>query len=124
MLAHNLPRQLLDRRPKRLQAKARPLQLRRAQAAHQRARDPRAGHGHLLLRKLRPEELARVARLALAHGRQARVVPEQRPVARQLAPVVVPGFGAVEGFGDVVLALAVAGEVEKLVGCGWGRGGG
>lgn len=124
VLAHHLPRQLLDRRPEALEPQLRPLQLSRAQAAHQRARDPGVWNGHLLLRKLRFEELARVARLPLADGRQARVVPEQGPVARQLAPVVVPGFGPVEGFGDVVLALAVAGEVEELVGCVWGRGGG
>lgn len=52
-----------------------------------------------------------------------RVYPVQRAVAVQLAPVVVPGLRAVKGFGDVVLAFAVAGEVEEFVGRG-GRGGG
>lgn len=52
-----------------------------------------------------------------------RVDPVAGAVAVELAPVVVPGFGAVEGFGDVVVAFAVAGEVEEFVGgTGW-RGG-
>ena len=46
-----------------------------------------------------------------------RINPVAGAVAVELAPVVVPGFGAVEGFGDVVVALTVASEVEKLVGC-------
>lgn len=52
-----------------------------------------------------------------------RVNPVARAVAVEFAPVVVPGFSAVEGFGDVVVAFAVAGEVEEFVGCaGWGGG--
>ena len=52
-----------------------------------------------------------------------RIDPVAGAVTVELAPVVVPGFGAVEGFGDVVVALAVAGEVEELVGCVGGGGG-
>lgn len=52
-----------------------------------------------------------------------RVDPVAGAVANELAPVVVPGFGAVEGFSDVVVAFAVAGEVEEFVGCGGGGGG-
>lgn len=52
-----------------------------------------------------------------------RVDPVARAVAVEFAPVVVPGFGAVEGFGDVVVAFAVAGAVEEFVGCSLGGGG-
>lgn len=52
-----------------------------------------------------------------------RVDPVAGSVAVEFAPVVVPGFGAVKGFGDVVVAFAVAGAVEEFVGCaGWGGG--
>lgn len=52
-----------------------------------------------------------------------RVDPVAGAVAIELAPIVVPGFGAVEGFGDVVVAFAVAGEVKEFVSC-ISRGGG
>ena len=123
MLAHDLARHLLDRRLEPIQPQPRPFQLRSPQTPHQRTRNPRVGHGHFLASELVREESARVTGLLLAHGGEVRVDPVQRAVAVELAPVVVPGFGAVESFGDVVLALAVAGEVEEFVG-GFGRGGG
>jgi hypothetical protein len=61
--------------------------------------------------------------LLLAHGGEVRVDPVAGAVAIELAPIVVPGFGAVEGFGDVVVAFAVAGEVKEFVSC-ISRGGG
>jgi hypothetical protein len=70
------------------------------------------------------EESPRVARLLLADGGEVRIYPVESPVAVKLGPVVIPEFGAVLGFGDVVEAFAVAGEVEEFVGCAWGRGGG
>lgn len=49
--------------------------------------------------------------------------PVPRPIAIKFTPVSVPSLGAVKGFGDVVVAFAVAGEVEEFVGCVcWGGG--
>jgi hypothetical protein len=70
------------------------------------------------------EESPRVARLLLAYGGEVRVYPVESAVAVEFGPVVVPEFGAVLGFGDVVEAFAMAGEVEEFVGCAWGGGGG
>lgn len=123
MLAHNLASQFLNRRLKRIEPQILPLELRGPQTPHQRASNPSVRHGHFLRLELLREELAGVSRLLLADRCEVRVYPVQRAVAVQLAPVVVPGLRAVEGFGDVVLAFAVAGEVEEFVGRG-GRGGG
>lgn len=123
MLAHDLSRHLPDQRPEPIQAQRCPLQLRSLQAPHQRASNPRIRHRHLLVRKLLFEEKACIASLLLAHCCEVRIDPVAGAVTVELAPVVVPGFGAVEGFGDVVVALAVAGEVEELVGCVGGGGG-
>lgn len=35
----------------------------------------------------------------------------------------IPSWRPVKGFGDVVVALAVAGEVDEFVGSAWGGGG-
>ena len=61
--------------------------------------------------------------MLLANGCEVSIDPVARAIAVELAPVVVPGFGAIESFGDVVVAFTVAGEVEQFVG-GVGRGGG
>ena len=45
-----------------------------------------------------------------------RVRPVGSAVAVQLRPVVVPGFGAVVGFGDVMIALAVSAVKYDFVG--------
>ena len=61
--------------------------------------------------------------MLLADGCKVRIDPIAGAVAVEFAPVVIPGFGTVEGFGDVVVTLTVAGEVEEFVGCvGWGGG--
>jgi hypothetical protein len=117
MLAHNLSRHLLNRRPNTLHSGARPLQTRSLQAPHQRARHPGVRHRHFLVLELLREESACVSRLLLAYCGQVRVDPVAGSVAVELAPVVVPGFGTVEGFGYVVVAFAVAGAVEEFVGC-------
>jgi hypothetical protein len=69
------------------------------------------------------EEEARITGLLLSYGCEVCVNPVARSIAVEFTPVVIPGFGAVECFGDVVVAFAVAGEVEEFVGCiGWGGG--
>jgi len=45
------------------------------------------------------------------------VDPVEFPVAVKFAPVVVPGFSAIQRFRNIVVAFAVAGEVEEFVGC-------
>jgi hypothetical protein len=123
MLAHNLSRHLSNQRPKTLQPESSPLQFCSLQTPHQRASNPRVRHRHFLLSKLRFEKETRVTSLLFAHGCEVCVDPVTRSVAVELAPVVVPGFRAVEGFGDVVVTFAVAGEVEEFIG-GVGCGGG
>lgn len=44
-----------------------------------------------------------------------RIRPEQLAVALEFRPVIVPLLGAVFGFRDVVIALAVATEVEEFI---------
>jgi len=51
------------------------------------------------------------------------VGPGACAVAVEFGPVVVPGFGAVVGFGDVVVAFAVAAGEDEFVVCA-GRFGG
>jgi hypothetical protein len=46
---------------------------------------------------------------------EVRIAPDAGPVAVEFAPVIVPGLGAVEGLGDVVVALTVAGGVDEFV---------
>ena len=53
---------------------------------------------------------------------QGRIDPGHGVVAGKRGPVSVPLGGAVLGFGDVMHALAMAGEVEELVGCVFGSG--
>jgi hypothetical protein len=123
MLAHNLSRHLLNRRPHTLHSRASPFQMRSLQAPHQRARHPRVRHRHFLVFELLREESACVAGLLLADCGEVRVDPVAGSVAVEFAPVVVPGFGAVEGFGYIVVTLAVTGTVEEFIGCaGWGGG--
>jgi len=76
-----------------------------------------------MLRNLLLEKSTRIPGLLLAQGCELGIRPDVSPVAVEFAPVVVPGFGSVEGLSDVVVALAVAGEVEEFVsGVGWGFG--
>ena len=51
------------------------------------------------------------------------VDPVEGSVAVEFGPVVIPEFSAVLGFGDIVVAFAVAGEVEEFVSCALGSGG-
>jgi hypothetical protein len=123
MLAHNLSSHLLDRRPNTLHLGASPLQIRSLQAPHKRTRHPRVRHRHLLVFELPREESACVSGLLLADCSQVRINPVAGSVAVEFAPVIVPGFGAVEGFGYIVIAFAVTGTVEEFVGCSrWGCG--
>ena len=49
--------------------------------------------------------------------------PEACAIAVKFGPVLVPGFGSVVGFGDVVETFAVAAGEDEFVGCiGWSGG--
>ena len=69
------------------------------------------------------EESSCIAGLLFAYGGEVGVDPVEGSVAVEFGPVVVPEFGAVLGFSDVVVAFAVAGEVEEFVSCALGSGG-
>ena len=75
VLAHDLSRHFLDRGLEPSQPETRPFQLGGLQTPHQRTRNPRVGHGHLLFGKLLREESAGVAGLLFADRGQVSVDP-------------------------------------------------
>lgn len=57
----------------------------------------------------------RLQSLLFAFRSQMRIGPEELAVSIEFRPVVVPVFGAVLRFRNIVIALAVSAEVEEFV---------
>ena len=117
---HAFPQQLLHHglvRPVGAEVQARPGHVGRFQRAVQRRDVEGLRRWHLLRAHLRRPEVVHGLGLGDAHARQVCVEPRRAAVRRagQGTPVAVPRLLAVVGLGDVVDALAVAGEEEQAV---------
>lgn len=112
VLAHHFSRHFFDSRLESLELQARPLQLSSLETAHEWARDPCIGDGHLLVTELFGKESTCISGLLLTNSGKVCVDPVASSIAVKLTPVVIPSFGAIESFGDVVIAFTMAREVE------------
>ena len=126
MLAQDLSQQLLDewiKRRRRWELQPRVSQVRSLQTSIHRTDVVSLRCWHFRPSKLFADESMGLQSLLFALGSQMGIGPEKLAVSVEFAPVVVPGLGAVKGFGDVVVAFAMTGKVEEFVGCScWGGG--
>ena len=105
MLAHDLAQQLLDHRLERpigRHVEAGESEVGGLQTPIQRTHVIPLWRRHLGLSGLLREEVVVGESLLLAILGKVRVVPEEFAVAVEFGPVVVPGFGTVLGFANVV----------------------
>jgi hypothetical protein len=106
MLAHNLTHQLLDYWHERLLIRlfeARIGEVGSLQASIQRAGVVPLRKRHLRVCELASEKCVVFESLMLALFRQVGVRPVELAVAVEFGPVIVPGFGAVFCFAEIVL---------------------
>lgn len=70
----------------------------------------------MFLGNLRFEERVCGESLLFSDFCEVGICPDYGSVSFEFGPVVIPGFGSVEGFGYVVVAFTVAAHVEEFVG--------